>query len=52
MPNKTIIADEMKTYDSSRGQHGKSLSPGRASKMLSENEDLAMWFLEGTNLWF
>ena len=54
MPNaKAIIADEMKTYMIQGEANIAVTFSGEASKMLSENEDLAYVVpSEGTNLWF
>ena len=54
MPNaKAIIADEMKTYMIQGEANVAVTFSGEASKMLSENEDLAYVVpSEGTNLWF
>ena len=54
MPNaKAIIADEMKTYMIQGEANVAVTFSGEASKMLSQNEDLAYVVpSEGTNLWF
>lgn len=54
MPNaKAIIADEMKTYMIQEEANIAVTFSGEASKMMSENENLAYVVpSEGTNLWF